>query len=286
MQQVKRPGIDPAPSRWSYRFNRLLLTPFFRMALRAGLPFCLSLGFGLTYMSDPVRQEQFMLALIDIRDQIENRPEFRVDLLTIAGADRAVEEEIRDILPVEFPVSSFDLDLDLLRKVISDLPAVDDVDIRIRKGGILAVELRQREPVALWRSRDGLSVVDIEGIRISSAESRADRANLPIVVGDGADLAVPEAMGIFTAATPLGARLRGLVRMGERRWDVVLDRGQRILLPEQNPVQALEQVIVLNQVHDMLARDLVVVDMRLAARPTLRMSKNAVEEWWRITKKQ
>jgi len=286
MQQITRPRLDPAPSRWAYRFHRLMLTPGIWLMLRAGLPFFLSLGFGLTYMSDPSRQEQFMRALSDVRNQIENRPEFRVNLLTIEGADRAVEEDIREIFPVHFPVSSFDLNLDQLRQVISDLPAVADVNLSIRKGGILAAELRLREPVALWRSRNGLSVIDIEGARISSADSRSDRAELPVVVGVGADTVVGEAIDIFTAANPLEPRLRGLVRMGERRWDVVLDRGQRILLPEENPVQALEQVIVLNQVQDMLARDLVVVDMRLAARPTLRMSKHAVDEWWRITKKQ
>jgi cell division protein FtsQ len=290
MQQVTRPvihpGIDPAPSRWSYRVHRLLLTPGFRLALRAGLPFCLSLGLGLTYMSDKARQEQFMLALSDLREQIENRPEFRVDLLTIEGADRAVEEEIREILPVQFPVSSFDLDLDNLRQIIAGLSAVADVDLRIRKGGILVAKLRQREPVALWRNREGLSVIDIDGVRISGADSRAARPELPVVVGTGADKTVREAMDILAAVAPLEPRLRGLVRMGERRWDVVLDRGQRILLPEENPVQALERVIVLNQVQDMLERDLAVVDMRLAARPTLKMNKHAADEWWRVMNNQ
>ena len=44
MQQVTRP--DPAPSRWSYRFQRLMLTPLFRLALRAGIPFCLTFAVG------------------------------------------------------------------------------------------------------------------------------------------------------------------------------------------------------------------------------------------------
>lgn len=90
-------------------------------------------------------------------------------------------------------------------------------------------------------------------------------------------------MAILQAAAPLSSRLRGLVRMGERRWDVVLDRGQRILLPETDPVRALERVIVLAEVQDMLERDLAAVDMRLASRPTIRMNENAVSEWWRVT---
>jgi cell division protein FtsQ len=75
-----------------------------------------------------------------------------------------------------------------------------------------------------------------------------------------------------------------LVRVGERRWDVVLDRGQRILLPPDDPVRTLERVIVLNEARSMLDRDVAVVDMRLAQRPTLQMSQAAVEEWWRIRK--
>jgi cell division protein FtsQ len=70
--------------------------------------------------------------------------------------------------------------------------------------------------------------------------------------------------------------------VGERRWDLVLDRGQRIQLPADRPVAALEQVLAISEVKDLLERDVAVVDMRLSARPTIRMSENAVQEWWRI----
>ena len=66
--------------------------------------------------------------------------------------------------------------------------------------------------------------------------------------------------------------------MGERRWTLVLDRDQSILLPESRPVQALEQVMALEHAQDLLARDIAVVDMRNENRPTLRMSGKAVEE--------
>jgi len=37
-------------------------------------------------------------------------------------------------------------------------------------------------------------------------------------------------------------------------------------------------------VQEALARDVVAIDMRLAERPTLRMSENAIQEWWQVTK--
>lgn len=277
------PRNDPAPSRWSYRYQRLMLTPLFRKVLRVGIPFCLTFGLGTAYLSDEARREQLQLAYADLRHRIETRPEFMVNLLAVEGASTAVAEEIREIFPIEFPVSSFDLELNDVRQTIKALPAVADVDVRIRNGGVLVAEVTEREPVALWRTRDGLSVVDLEGVRIAALESRTARPDLPVVAGKGADEVIPEALSILAASAPLEGRVRGIVRMGERRWDLVLDRDQRILLPERNPVRAIERVIVLGDVRDMLERDLVAVDMRLGARPTIRMNARAVEEWWRVT---
>ena len=117
---------------------------------------------------------------------------------------------------------------------------------------------------------------------MADLERRSDRADLPVIVGEGGNADVPQALAILEAAAPLGDRVLGLARIGERRWDVVLDRGQRILLPVTRPVQALERVIVLDQVQEMLERDVAVVDMRLAGRPTVRMNPPAAEEWWRV----
>ena len=281
MQQVTRP--DPAPSRWSYRFQRLMLTPGFRRLLRTGVPVGVVAALGLGYFADDTRREAVMMTLADLQRQIETRPEFMVELLAIEGASTSVEEDIREIFPYDLPSSSFDLDLIHVREMIEGLPAVAEASVRIRQGGVLTAEVAERDPVALWRTRDGLGAVDMEGVVVDELGKRSDRPDLPLIVGEGADRAVPEALAILRAAAPLKNRLRGLVRMGERRWDVVLDRDQRILLPEDNPVRALERVLVLNDVQDMLARDLSAVDMRLGARPTIRMNAPAVEEWWRAT---
>ena len=93
---------------------------------------------------------------------------------------------------------------------------------------------------------------------------------------------MPQALDILAAAAPLADRLRGLVRMGERRWDVVLDRDQRIQLPETAPIIALEKVIALDKAQDLLARDISVIDMRNPVRPTLRLAEPALEELTRI----
>ncbi|WP_323785859.1 cell division protein FtsQ/DivIB [Thalassovita sp.] len=282
MQQVTRP--DPAPSRWSYRMQRLMLTPLFRFLLRVGLPMVVTFAALSIYFAQEGNRDTFRLWVSDIRNEIETRPEFMVKLMAIDGAGGSVAEDIREIIPIDFPISSFDLDLDRMRQTIAELPAVKDVSVRVRPGGVLQVDVTERLPVILWRGEDGLALLDEHGYYVGQAESRIKYADLPLIAGEGADRAVPEALALIQAAGPLRSRMRGLVRMGERRWDLVLDREQRILLPEDKPVQALDRVIALHQAQDVMARDLAQVDMRIRSRPTIRMNEAAVEQWWRINK--
>lgn len=283
MQPVKPQRRDPAPSRFSYRAQRLWLTPMFRGMTRIGLPVLVVVVAVGWYFSDVNKREAFTDKVAEIRRSIEERPEFMVKLMAIDGATTEIDEDIREIVPVDFPISSFDLDLPAMQDRIEELDAVARVDLRIRPGGILQIKIEERVPAVVWRTRGAVELLDAEGHRIAAIASRMNRSDLPLLAGDGAENHVPEALAVLAAADLVEGRVRGLVRMGERRWDVVLDRDQRILLPEQNPVSAMEQVMALEQAQDVLARDITVVDMRNQNRPTVRVATQAIEELRRIS---
>ncbi len=279
-QMTLRP--DPAPSRLKYRMERLMLTPLFRLLLRFGVPCLLTFGAASWWLSVDDNRMKIIDAYADLRAQVESRPEFMVNMMVVDGATDLVADGIRQMLPLDFPISSFDLDLEAMREAVVSLDPVQSARLYVRQGNVLQVDVVERIPVVLWRNEQGLQLLDNEGVLVGPAFVRADWPELPLVVGDGADQHVNEALDLVAAAEPLAARLRGLVRMGERRWDVVLDRDQRILLPETDAIQALERVIAMDHAVDMLERDLVAVDLRLPHRPTLRMTDGAVQELLRI----
>ncbi len=269
---------DPAPSKWDYRLQRLMLTPYVRGFVRKGLPTLLLLGAaGLWFSHEPNRQA-VIGQLSHLREEFEARPEFRVSLARVEGASEDLAAAVRAKLALPLPMSSFDIDLDAARARIEALDAVQKADLRVRSGGILQVVITERVPVAVWRTEDGLTLVDETGHRVAGLLSRADRADLPLIAGDGADKAAPEALELIAAAGPLTPRIRGLVRVGERRWDLVLDRDQRVLLPEKNPVQALERLLALDHAQDLMNRDILAVDLRSDHRPTLRLSPHALAD--------
>lgn len=282
MQPLKPSRRDPAPSRVAYRLQRLWLTPVFRMFMRLGLPVALVVGLIGGWFSQPENRETLSEKFAELRRSVEERPEFMVKLMAIDGATPSIGDDIREIVPVDFPVSSFDLDLPGIHDRIAELDAVERVDVRIRAGGILQVEIIERTPAAVWRVGQDLELLDAVGHRVAVISSRLERADLPLLAGEGAEKHVPEALALLAAAEPVRGRVRGLVRIGNRRWDVVLDREQRILLPDHNPIPAFEQVMALVQTRDLLERDITVVDMRNQNRPTLRMGRPAIAEMRRI----
>jgi cell division protein FtsQ len=128
----------------------------------------------------------------------------------------------------------------------------------------------------IWRTEDGLTLLDATGHRVAGLASRGDRPDLPVIAGEGANVAAAEALALVDAAGPLIKRLRGLVRVGARRWDIVLDRNQRLLLPSDRPVQALERLLALDQAEDLLARDVAAIYLRHEKRPVLRLGEDAL----------
>ena len=274
---------DPAPSKWKYRYQRLMLTPGFRTLIRVGVPLALVTIIASSWISHDANREMAAAKLQEMKRGVQQRPEFMVAALDVTGADAALTTTVLAQLAVAFPISSFDLDLENVRSKVEALDGVRSARVRVGDAGVLNVVITPRVPVALWRDGLELRLLDEEGTFAGSVATRAERLDLPLIAGDGAQTHIAEALALFRDAKPIAERVRGLVRMGERRWDLVLDRDQRILLPSESPVAALDRVIVLHQARDMLDRDVAVVDMRNGNRPTLRMNKEAADAFRRVS---
>ena len=273
--QADRVKRDPAPSRLQYRLERMWLRPIWRRAVRIGVPaFLVAMTAGI-WLSDEDRRALLSDGVQQVMTKVQSREEFQVRTMTVEGASPVVDTALRAMLPVDLPASSFDIDLTALRLQVMQLDVIESIDLRIKPGGILSAVVKEREPAILWRHARGIEILDKTGHRVASVTSRDVRPELPLIVGDGADLAVPEALALIDAAGPILPRVRGLVRRGERRWDLVLDHGQRIMLPAKGAVIAMEAVIALDRAQDMLGRDIAAVDLRNPSRPVMRLGIDA-----------
>ena len=277
-----RPARDTAPSLLAYRLHRLWLTPAFRRFVCQGFPALLFIICLAAFWAGDGRRAAVIGFFTDLRTAIEDRPEFRVDSLEVMAETPAVAQAVGLRLRAALPESSLRLDLEAQRRSIEALDAVARASVQVRSGGVLEVRVTERVPAVIWRHAEGLLLLDAEGRQVALINSRALRPDLPLIAGEGAPDAVAEARALLAAAEPIEDRVLGLTRVSARRWDLVLDRDQRIRLPAENPVAALERVLAMDAAQDLLAREILTVDMRNPQRPSLRLHPDAAAELARI----
>jgi cell division protein FtsQ len=277
-----RRAPDPAPSRWRYRLHRLWLTPAFRNAVRVGLPLgAMALGL-FAYLAQPGRLEEIGDGVGELVRSVQERPEFMVTMLRIEGAGPELQADILEALPVDLPLSQFALDLDGLRAGLEELDPVARAEVRVRPGGTLLLAVSERIPALAWVRDDGIELLDAQGHRVAALDGVEQAGALPLVAGEAADAHVPEALRLMLRAGALEDRLVGLSRIGGRRWDVLLTGGQRVMLPERDPLAALDRALEMDAAADLLSREVLALDLRIAERPTLRLTEGARDELRRV----
>ena len=195
----------------------------------------------------------------------------------IQGVPESFDKLVRDTLNVNLPISSFHLDLEAMKARVDNIDAVETANLLIGSKGILEVGVIMRVPVLVWRSDEGLILLDANGQKSGQLVSRLQRTDLPLITGAGVQDHSKQALDIFKKLSPISGRVRGLMRVGERRWDVVLDRNQVLKLPEDQPIAALGRILALHRAQDILNRDITVVDVRDGRKPILRLSEPALD---------
>ena len=277
LRQKVRGNIDPAPSRVAYRIMRLLLIPRLRLIFTLGFPslliFCATLGLFININV----WENISAIKKDLKLAFVERPEFMIKVASIDGSSDELANEIREILPLDFPVSYFDLDIKYLHKVVNEIPAVAYAAIKISAGGVLQINVAEKSPAFIWRKGNVMSVIDETGSFIRIANSRVDYPKLPLVVGETADLAVSEISSLMQANEYFKDHVRAFIRVGERRWDLILENNVRIMLPQREFLAAFDRLMLMNEAGQLLSGRLSNIDMRLVVRPTVRVDTVSVD---------
>lgn len=280
-----RPRRDPAPSRLRYRLTRFWLRPSYRRAVNFGLPMIAGVLAAWTLASEFDLKNRALTAVVAARETLIDRPQFLITKIEIPDVSADLAEQIRETSLVTLPVNSLEVNVAAVRDRVEQLASVERARVRAIAGGVLEIRAIERIPVVIWRGPDGLQLLDPAGVRVAEIDSRLRRSDLPLVAGAGAETHVSEALAILAEARPIASRIRGLVRVGERRWDVVLDRDQAIRLPEADPMAALRRVLALEKAEDVLERDISVLDLRDPQRPMLRLTEEALAEIARVKAK-
>jgi cell division protein FtsQ len=206
-----------------------------------------------------------------------------IDEVEITGQSETSEVDVLDALGIgEFP-SLVTFNVEAARAGVEALPWVKEARIKKLYPDTVQVAVVERTPFAIWQHDGKVSLIDRDGRVITDTVS--DRyATLPFVVGAGAEKRAAEYSELIAGVPSL--KIHAGVLISDRRWNVVLDGGVELLLPEADPSSALVAVAALDSDNGLLSRDIAAVDLRLPNRLVVRLSETGNAAWQTILKER
>lgn len=197
-----------------------------------------------------------------------------LDQLRIEGADRTERFDILSVLEVDGGMPLLAVELEEIRTRLESLPWVRRAAVARRFPNELGIIIEERQPFALWQKNGTLHLVDTEG-HIIDGVSLTEFESLRILVGDGAPEASTELAALSAIDPDLMAQVRSVIRVGDRRWDLLFTNGIRVKLPDNatdwDSEAAFARFSDLEANDRLLDREVSVIDMRFDDRIVLRV---------------
>lgn len=197
-----------------------------------------------------------------------------LDQLRIEGAERTKRYDILSVLEVDGGMPLLAVELEEIRERLESLPWVRRAAVARRFPNELAIIIEERQPFALWQKNGILQLVDTEG-QIVKGVGLTEFESLRILVGDGAPEASMELAALSAIDPDLMALVRSVIRVGNRRWDLLFTNGIRVKLPDNatdwDSESAFARFSELEANDRLLDREVSVIDMRFDDRIVLRV---------------
>src|SRR6266545_426612 len=220
--------------------------------------------------------DELVAALSDTRNALANSAGFRITTVAINGRKQLSQDEVLAIGGVNGRSSLLFLDAAAVREKLKANPWIGEATVLKLYPGQLQIDIVERSAFALWQQGGRLSVISDDGAVLEPYVSRRF-VSLPLVVGKGADTRARDFLSMLARYPQVRAATKAAILVGERRWNLRLQDGLDIRLPENDVGNALAALSKLDKEDRLFSRDIVAVDMRLPDRLTVQLSEDAAK---------
>ena len=199
---------------------------------------------------------------------------FKLQDLQVVGRKRTTAAQILEALAAERDMPLLQIEPQAAKIRLEALTWVKEAAVERRFPNVVAVSLREREPLAIWQRQGSLSLIDQEGAVIEGVSAQ-QFPKLPLVVGSGAPEQTAELLAILESEPALKSRVAAAVWVTERRWNLKLDNGVEVNLPETDPAGAWAQLARVEREQGVIGRDVINIDLRVPNRWVVQTAPDA-----------
>jgi cell division protein FtsQ len=201
-------------------------------------------------------------------------PGLSVQEIRIEGREFAPREALLAAIGITPGEAILDFEPSAAKQRLEQIAWVESAHVERRLPGTILIRITERRAFAVWQREGRFSVIDREG-RVMATERLEAFGPLPLVVGIGAERVAAPMIDLLRSAPEIADRVQAIIRVSERRWNLRLQNGADIMLPEGHEEAAITRLAELQARDKLLDRPLAAVDMRLPDRLVVRMQTPA-----------
>lgn len=194
---------------------------------------------------------------------------FRIEAVDVTGATAELAAEAAAASGAVDGQSIFAFDLASSRAGVEALPWVRQAQVARLWPNRVAVVVEPRIGFALWQYEGRISLIDRDGVVLAEADASA-YPDMPLVVDAGANDTAAELLDTLSHHPAIAERVVAAVRVGDRRWNLRLDSGMDVKLPEAEAGAALALLAAMHAERGILRLEAESIDMRQPGEMILR----------------
>lgn len=194
-------------------------------------------------------------------DHLAAEAGFGISQVHLSGNSRVAPETILAALGLKPGGSIFAADLPAARARLLALDWIASAEVARRYPGDIFVNVVEKHPFALWQSSRGVALVERSG-RVITTQGVENFTGLPKLVGVGAAGAAADLVDAVMAHQAVFARVAAYEFVSQRRWNLILNNGVVVKLPENGWRKELDALEHLIAVDGILERDISEIDLR------------------------
>lgn len=201
---------------------------------------------------------------------------FAINNVKVSGNAETSEIDILEKIGLDGTTSLMALDVAATRDALKSLPWILDAEVRKIYPDTIEIKLKEKVAFGIWQHGNELQLIERDGKPIAKLRDNKF-AHLPLFVGKDAGTGAEEIMHDLDRWPAVKGRVKALMRVAGRRWDLKLDNGVVIKLPEHDMDRAMAELAEFDNSQQMLERDILAIDLRLPDRTTVQLTADAAE---------
>jgi len=199
---------------------------------------------------------------------------FRVRSVTVQGTERMNPGPVYRIALDSRTTALPLVDVAGIRDKLLGFGWVKDARVSRRYPDTLVIDIVERDPAALWQHGQRLSLVDAEG-HVLDQVPVTRMPDLPLLMGAGANSHAQGLDRLLSRAPTIKAQLVSASWIGQRRWDLAVQTGEVIALPEGEAAAAtaLAKFAEKDKAAGLLGRGIERFDLRIPGKMIARLPR-------------